>query len=164
MVINVENSITSAGSTALDVLERSPGVMVDRLNNALSINGKNGVVVMINGKINHLPVSAIVQLLAGMTSDNIEKIELITTPPANFDAEGNAGFINIVLKTNSQNGTNGSYSATVGYARWEITEGTINFNHRKGPVNLYGDYSFTRNHMDQLFTFYHSVNYQGKVN
>ena len=81
MVINVASSITSAGSTALDVLERSPGVTVDRQNNAIAINGKNGVVVMINGKISRMPMSAVVQLLAGMSSDNIEKMEIITTPP-----------------------------------------------------------------------------------
>ena len=75
MVINVKNSITSAGSTALDVLERSPGVLVDRQNSNISIGGKDGVVVMINGKINHMPMSALVQMLAGMNSANIEKIE-----------------------------------------------------------------------------------------
>ncbi|HTM92329.1 MAG TPA: carboxypeptidase-like regulatory domain-containing protein, partial [Flavisolibacter sp.] len=57
MVINVANNITAAGSTVLDVLERSPGVVVDRQNNFLSINGKSGVVVMINGRINHMPVT-----------------------------------------------------------------------------------------------------------
>lgn len=134
LVINVANNITSAGSTVLDVLERSPGVIVDRRNNTLSINGKDGVVVMMNGKINHMPLSGLVQMFAGMPSDNIEKIELITTPPASLDAEGNAGYINIVLKRNTQYGTNGSYSLTGGYSRGEIAEGSINFNHRKGKV------------------------------
>ena len=72
--------------------------------------------LMMNGKITRMPVSAVVQMLAGMNADNIEKIELITTPPANLDAEGNAGYINIVLKENNSFGTNGSYSGTVGYA------------------------------------------------
>src|SRR5205085_3734263 len=64
LVINVENSITSAGSTALEVLERSPGVIVDHQNNLISMNGKDGVVLMINGKINRMPLSAVVQLLS----------------------------------------------------------------------------------------------------
>ena len=71
MVVNVRNSITSAGSTVLEVLERSPGVMVDHLNNSLSIAGKNGVTIMINGKITNMPMSAIVQMLAGMSASNI---------------------------------------------------------------------------------------------
>ena len=104
MVINVENSIVSAGSSALEVLERSPGVSVNRQNSTLSLVGKNGVVVMINGKESYMPQSSLVQLLEGMSSDNIASIELITTPPANFDAEGNAGYINIVLKKQTDTG------------------------------------------------------------
>ena len=162
MVINVKNSITSTGSTALEVLERSPGVFVDRQNNSLSLSGKSGVVVMINGKINHMPMDALVQMLAGMNSANIEKIELITTPPANFDAEGNAGFINIVLVSNPANGTNGSYSATAGYGQGETSLASINFNHRKGKTNFSGDLSYSRIHSDQVFEFYRLIN-NGKI-
>ena len=100
LVVNVAESITSAGSTALEVLERSPGVIVNRQNNDISMAGKSGVIVMINNKISRLPMDALIQMLEGMPADNIEKIELITTPPANFDAEGNAGIINIILKKN----------------------------------------------------------------
>jgi hypothetical protein len=76
LVINVANSITSAGNTALEVLERSPGVLVSRQNNTIAVNGKDGVVIMINGKINHMPASAVIQMLNGMSANNIEKIEL----------------------------------------------------------------------------------------
>ena len=163
LVVNVANSITSAGNTALEVLERSPGIVVDRQNNIISMNGKDGVVVMINGKINYMPITAIVQMLAGMPADNIEKIELITTPPANYDASGNAGYINIVLKQNTQYGTNGSYTITGGYSKGEIAEGSLNFNHRKGKINVYGDYSLTNNHSKQIFSFYHKSLYQGNT-
>jgi hypothetical protein len=163
MVINVANSITSTGGTALEVLERSPGIIVDRQNNSISMNGKNGIVIMMNGKISHMPLASVVQMLEGMNSNNIEKIELITTPPSNFDAEGNAGYINIVLKTNTMYGTNGSYSITAGYGRGAIEAGSINFNHRKGKVNLYGDYSFSNTNNPQLFSFYHKVAYQGRI-
>lgn len=78
MIINVAASITSTGSTALDVLMRSPGIIVDQQNNTLSMSGKEGVVVMLNGKISRMPVSAVVQMLAGMNANNIERIELIT--------------------------------------------------------------------------------------
>ncbi len=144
LVINVENSITAAGNTALDVLERSPGVTVDRQNNAMSMNGKDGVVLMMNGKISYMPMAAAIQLLAGMNASNIEKIELITTPPANFDAEGNAGYINIVLKTSENYGTNGSYSATFGYGQGVVDGATVVMNHRSGKVNVFGDLSFSQ--------------------
>ncbi|MEM7185290.1 MAG: outer membrane beta-barrel family protein [Bacteroidota bacterium] len=142
MVINVEGSIVSSGGTALEVLERSPGVVVNRQNNALSLVGKDGVVVMINDKISYVPASAIVQMLDGMSADNIESIELITTPPANFDAEGNAGFINIVLKKNADLGLNGSYSLSAGWGRGVVTNDNINFNYRKEKLNVFGSYSF----------------------
>jgi hypothetical protein len=86
LVVNVANSITSAGSTALQVLERSPGVVVNRQSSSISILGKDGVKLMINGKITYMPASAIFQMLDGMSAGNIDKIELITTPPASLDA------------------------------------------------------------------------------
>jgi hypothetical protein len=161
MVINVAASITNTGTTVLDVLMRSPGVVVDQRNNSISMNGKEGVVIMLNGKISRMPLSSVVQMLAGMSSSNIEKIELITTPPANLDAEGNAGFINIVMKTSTQYGTNGSYSATLGHGigSGAIAMGSINFNHRKGNINLYGDYSFAWAGLD-----FHGTIYRKTVN
>lgn len=163
MVINVRNSITASGGTALDILERSPGVIVDRQNNSISINGKDGVVIMINGKINQMPLEAVVQMLSGMNAGNIEKIELITTPPANFDAGGNAGFINIVLINNPNQGLNGSYSATVGYGLGERTLGNLNFNYRHNKMNLYGDYAFSRNCFRQQFSNFRRIEYQGDI-
>src|SRR5205085_3545252 len=80
MVINVKGSITSAGGSALEVLEKSPGVVVNRQSNAIALNGKDGVVVMINGKISRMPMDAVVQMLSGMNASNIDHIELITTP------------------------------------------------------------------------------------
>ncbi len=161
MVVNVANSVTSAGSNALEVLERSPGVIVDRLNGNISMAGKNGVVVMINGKISRIPRGAVVQMLEGMNADNIEKIELITTPPANFDAEGNAGFIHIVLKQNADEGTNGSFTLNAGYGVHEKFGGSININYRKNKVNLYGDYSYSYNRSAQEFTNFRSLVFQG---
>src|SRR6202000_3400122 len=136
-------------------------VIVDRQNNAISLSGKNGVVVIINGKINRMPIDAVIQMLAGMSAGNVEKIELITTPPANLDAEGNAGYINIVLKENNQYGTNGSFALTMGYGNRDMPQASINFNHREGKINVYGDYSFSRIHSEQDWVFNHEVNNAG---
>ncbi len=163
MIVNVKNSITSAGSTALDILERSPGVIVNRQSNDIAMNGKAGVVIMINGKINRLPLEAVMQMLAGMSSGNIERIELITTPPANFDAEGNAGFINIVMINNPEQGTNGNYSVTMGFGGGEMSRANINVNHRKNKLNLYSDYSFSRQHQSQVFALSRRITVLGKV-
>lgn len=163
MVINVQSSITSTGSNVLDVLEKSPGVVVDRQNNTIIMSGKEGVVIMINGKANNMPTSALVQMLAGMNANNVEKIELITTPPSNLDAEGNAGFINIVFKTNPDFGTNGSFSLTAGYAKGETAAAGINVNHRKGKINLYADYTFSRTNLIQNFQSDRQVVYQNRI-
>jgi hypothetical protein len=158
MVINVAAAITYTGISALDVLERSPGIMVNRANNGISINGKNGVVIMINGKRNYMDLPSVIQMLSGMPSGSIERIEVITTPPANFDAEGNAGIINIVLKSNDQYGTNGSFTLTGGYSKGEQNNASMNINHRNGKVNLFANYSFYRSRMQQLWSIYHAVN------
>lgn len=146
MVINVKNSITNAGGTALDVLEKSPGVTVNRQDNSIAINGKAGVAVMINGKMTYMPQDALVQLLAGISAGNIEKIELITTPPAKYDAEGSAGYINVVLLNNPYAGFSGSYFLTAGYGIRETGAAGINFNYRGSKINLYGNYSFNHDH------------------
>jgi len=123
------------------------------------MNGKEGVAVMLNGKLSRMPIDALVQMLAGMSASNIEKIELITTPPANMDAEGNAGFINIVLKKNTQYGTNGSFSITAGYGLrgGPVTGASINFNHRMERWNIFGDYSFYRMEPDSYGIIFRKV-------
>jgi hypothetical protein len=152
MVINVKSSITGAGGTALDVLEKSPGVTVNRQNNSIGINGKNGVAVMINGKISYMPADALLDFLAGIPAGNIEKIELITTPPAKFDAGGNAGYINIVLINNPYEGLSGSYFLSPGYGENTLAAAGGNFNFRSGRANLYGNYSFNYDHHLQPYS------------
>ena len=161
MVINVKNSITSAGGTALEVLEKSPGVTVNHQSNAISMSGKEGVKIMINGKLSQMPMDAIVQMLGGMNAANIDRIELITTPPANFDAEGNAGFINIILVSNPNKGLNGSYSLTAGYGHGYTPACAVNFNYRNKKINLFGDYSFTWNNQTQDWYLWHRSSLPG---
>jgi len=147
LVVNVQSIVTAAGSSALDVLERSPGITVNRQNNALSLAGKSGVVVMINGKTSRLPMEAVMQMLSGTNAANVEKIELITNPSSRYDAEGDAGIINIILKKNTAEGTNGSYTLSAGYGFVEKLNGTVNLNHREGKLNLYGDLSVQKNRL-----------------
>ena len=150
LVVNVENSVMSGGATALEILERSPGVVVDRQNNNISLVGKNGVNVMINGKLNYMPISALTQFLDGMPADNIKSIELITVPPANFDAEGNAGYINIILRKKIDEGLNGSFSVSYGYGNGSLSNNNLSLNYRKGKFNLFGSYGFLLNQRKQF--------------
>ena len=143
MVVNVQRSLLTKGSSVLQVLERSPGVTVDPRNHTISLNGKSGVMVMLDGKVMRMSNDQVATLLNNMNADNTEKIELLTTPPANYDADGNAGLINIVTKKNKEAGTNGSFTLTGGYGKGEKAGASINVNHHTDNINLYGSYSFT---------------------
>jgi len=94
IVVNVENSIVSAGSSALDVLERSPGVNVDA-NDLISLRGRAGVIIMIDGKPTAMSGSDLANYLRGLPSAAIERIDIITNPSAKYDAAGNSGIIDI---------------------------------------------------------------------
>jgi hypothetical protein len=150
-VVNVQSSITSSGSTVLDVLQKSPGIVVNRQNNSITMNGKSGVKIMINGKIIELPLEVVVQMLDGMSSSNVEKMELITSPPAKYDAEGNAGIIHIIMKGAADFGTNGSFGVTLGYKWAEQTGVNFNLNHRGKNFAFFIDYSILRNHNLHIF-------------
>lgn len=149
-VINVENNVLTKGSSVLEVLERSPGVLIDRRNSNILLNGKEGVMVMLNGKLLRMSVDQVLSLLGSLSANEVEKIELLTTPPAGYDADGNAGIINIVLKKNKQEGTNGSLSLTGGYGWREKGTAGASFSHNKGKLDWYGSYTFShdRSHGD----------------
>lgn len=85
-IVNVTNDATAVSQTALQVLERSPGVFVDRVGGNISMLGKDGVVVMINGRLNYMQPDAVLAFLAGIPASDIVRLELITTPQAELDA------------------------------------------------------------------------------
>ncbi|HEY3406218.1 MAG TPA: TonB-dependent receptor [Ohtaekwangia sp.] len=146
LVLNVASSVTASGSTVLDVLQKSPGVVINRQNNNIAVNGRSGVRIMIDDKILQVPADAALQMLDGMNAEGIETIELITTPSSQYDADGGAGIIHIRTKTSDQAGTNILAGLTVG-ARWAENAGaTINASHRSKQLNVALDYSFLRNH------------------
>lgn len=142
--INVENNVLTKGSSALEVLERSPGVVVDRRNNAIALNGKAGIVVMLNGKPTRMSMDQMVTLLNSMSANAIEKIELLTTPPANYDADGDGGVINIVTKKNKETGTNGDITLTGGYGWGEKATASTNLAHNSDKISVYGSYTYLR--------------------
>ncbi|MDB4999017.1 MAG: hypothetical protein JWR76_94, partial [Mucilaginibacter sp.] len=105
-VMNVENSVLAAGNSALEILERAPGVTIDKDDN-ISLKGKQGVTVMINDKLTYMSASQLATMLKSTDGSTIQSIEIITNPSAKYDAAGNSGIINIKLKKNKQTGTNG---------------------------------------------------------
>jgi len=146
LVVNVQNSLMTKGSSVLQVLARSPGVIIDQQSSAISLNGKSGVMVMLDGKLLRLSADQVAALLNGMTADDIDKIELLATPPAKYDADGNAGLINIVTKKNKQAGTSGSITASAGYGKGDKASADINLNHNSGKLSLNATYDYAHDH------------------
>lgn len=156
-VINVDAGITNAGTSVLEVLEKSPGVTVDRDGN-ISMKGRAGVQVMIDGKLTQLSGTDLQNLLSGMNASQIETIELMDNPPAKFDAAGNAGIINIRTKKNKQKGFNGNLTLAYGQGRLPKSNNSVQLNYRNGSFNFFLNYGLnaSKNLMDMyaLRTYY----------
>lgn len=143
MVFNVEASINATGSNALDLLQRSPGVQVDRDENIL-VRGKTGVRIYIDGRPSPLAGKDLASTLKSMNSADIEAIEIITNPSAKFDAAGDLGIINIRLKKNAKLGTNGNVSLGAMFGITPKYNASLNLNHRDKKLNVFGNYGFNQ--------------------
>lgn len=139
--INVAG-IAGSGSTVLEILSKSPGVLVNRQSGNIEINGKKGILLLIDGKVNRLPPEALIPILDGMNSENIDKIEIVTSPPAKYDASGDAGIINIILKSGHDKGLNGNVSVTTGYQRGAVYGTNIRIQQKESKLNTFLNYSF----------------------
>jgi iron complex outermembrane recepter protein len=140
-IVNVEASISNTGSSALEVLEKSPGITIDKDGN-ISLKGKQGVKIFIDGKPSYLSGPDLANLLKSMGSAQLDQIEIMTNPPAKYDAAGNAGIINIKTKKNKTVGYNGSVSASYSQGKYPRTNESINLNYRNKAINVFGSYSF----------------------
>ncbi|MET1054044.1 MAG: outer membrane beta-barrel family protein [Pedobacter sp.] len=143
-VLNIENSILATGNTALEILKKAPGVTVDKDGN-ISLRGKKGVGIMIDGKLSYLSGEEIANLLNATEGNAITSIELVTNPSSKYDASGNSGIINIKLKKNRNYGTNGTVTAGAGYGRYYKANGGFTLNHMEKKFNFFGDFNYARN-------------------
>lgn len=136
LVFNVTGTALSQGSNVMDLLAQTPLLKVT--NNSIGIIGKNGVKVMINGKISYLDGADLMQYLRTLQSDDIASIEVITTPPSRYDAGGNGGMINIVTKRNPDLGWNGSFGASYTQRSYagESLNATVNYRSVKSFLSL----------------------------
>ncbi|MCR8560087.1 TonB-dependent receptor [Mucilaginibacter sp. BJC16-A38] len=140
VVLNVDASVTNAGSTVLEVLEKSPGVTVDR-NGGITLQGKTGVLVTIDDKPTYLSGADLENLLSSMSSSQVSQIELIANPTAKYDASGNAGIINIKTKKNKQRGFNGSFTTSAGQGVYPKNNNSLVLNYRVGKINTFFNYN-----------------------
>lgn len=155
-ILNVDAAVTNTGTTVLEVLEKSPGVMVDK-NGGISMQGKAGVLIMIDDKPTYLSGADLNNLLSSMSSSQVDQIELMPNPPAKYDASGNAGIINIKTKKNKVKGFNGSSTVSAGQGVYPKQNSSLLLNYRTGKINLFLTYSL--NHNKYLTDIYALRNY-----
>lgn len=142
MVVNVDASPTNAGNTAMDVLEKSPGITVDK-DGIISMKGKQGVIVMVDGKPTYLGGQDLANYLKNLPANQLDQIELMTQPSAKYDAAGNSGVINLRTKKSTAKGFNGSVNLSYIQAVYPKSPNSFNFNYRQGKVNIFSSLSYS---------------------
>ncbi len=147
-VVNVNALISNAGSNLLEILQKSPGVTVDE-NGGIKLKGKSGVLVYIDDKPTYLSETDLANYLRSLPSGAADIIEIMTNPPAKYDAAGNAGIINIRLKKTKAKGFNGGISISYGQGVYARTNNNINFNYRVNKINFFSSTSYNINNTYQ---------------
>lgn len=141
---NVGESLVSAGGTATDVLANVPTLQVDQ-DGSVSLRGSSSVKILIDGRESALAGNDVTSLLQSLPANSIEKVEVITNPSSKYDAEGQTGIINIVLKKNIRTGLNGSINTSAGSYDNYMAGITLNYRDRK--FNYFGSYNFNKRNM-----------------
>lgn len=136
LIFNVDASIASQGMDAGETLANVPMLKVDENLGSISIIGKSGVNVIINGKILNLSGAALLNYLKSIRSENISKIEVITTPPSKYEAQGNSGLINIILKKNPNLGFSGNITSGLNQRTYHNGSSNGNLNYQTEKLSL----------------------------
>ena len=143
-IVNPVALISNAGSNALEVLAKSPGVMVTE-NGTIKLKGKSGVIILIDGKPTYLSGNDLESYLKSIPASEINQIELMTNPPAQYDAAGNSGVINIKTKKNKLKGINGSLSLNYAQGRYARSNDNFNLNFSNKKLSFYSNFSYGNN-------------------
>jgi len=138
-VINPEATISNAGTSVMDILEKSPGITVSK-DGSLIMKGKPAVTILIDGKPTQLSGADLQAYLSGIPASQVDVLELIENPGAKYDASGNAGIINIKMKANKVKGFNGSLNVSAGQGVYTKTGNSLNLNYRNGKLNWFLNY------------------------
>ncbi|MEJ5994257.1 outer membrane beta-barrel protein [Pedobacter sp. Du54] len=140
LIYTVANSINAQGGNALDALKLAPGVMVDN-NNAIALNGKQGVLILLDGKQTYLSSKEVADLLRSIPATSIKSFEIMNSPSAKYDATGTSGIINIKTTKSPLKGFNGSITTGLSYGVSIKQNEDLSFNYRKDKFNIYGGYN-----------------------
>ncbi len=142
-IVNVD-AMNTAGSDILEVLGKSPGIMLDS-DGDIKLNGKGNVLVLIDDKSTYLSVSDLTAYLKSLPAGLVSRLELINNPPARYDA-ASSSIINIVLKKNTQKGFNGNVNLGYNQGKYSGGSDALNLNYRIGKFNIFSNLSYNRDH------------------
>jgi hypothetical protein len=137
---NVSRSIDAQGITALDALKKAPGVFINS-DNTITLNGKAGVMILLDGKQTYLSGQELADLLKSMPASGIKAFEILNSPTAKYDASGSAGIINIKTNKVGTPGFSGTSTTGVAYGISAKQSQDISLNYRKKNINLFGSYN-----------------------
>ncbi|HEY0298039.1 MAG TPA: outer membrane beta-barrel protein [Arachidicoccus sp.] len=140
MVMNVENNPLTAGKSSMEAIALAPGIFI--YNGQISLNGNSNTRIMVNGKLLQLSGQDLINYLNSLRSDEIKSIEIMAHPPAEYDAAGTGGIINIVLKKQIHAGLNGSVFGNYMQGKYAGTSEGAQINFKEGKVGLFADYSY----------------------
>lgn len=141
-IVNPDAIISNAGGNALDVLSKSPGVSVDE-NGNVKLRGKSGVTIFIDDKPTYLTGTELESYLKSLPSNAIKQVEIMTNPPAKYEASGNGGIINIVTKRSKLQGFNGNASLNYGQGKYARTMDNVNLNYNAPKFAVFSNLSYT---------------------
>lgn len=156
-IFNVQGTINSTGSNGLDLLRKAPGVLLDN-NDNITVLGRSGVLVYIDGKRLPLAGDDLKNYLLNLTADQIDRMEIISNPGAKYEAEGNAGIIDIRLKKNENYGYNGTVNGGYSRGRKGMANVGASGNYRNGKFNVFGNVAFNDNERSETFDFIDNQN------
>jgi hypothetical protein len=163
-VVNVDALISNAGTTAFNVLEKSPGVRVDQ-GGGISLKGQQGVMIFINNKPTYLSGPQLEGYLRSLPASSLDQIEIMTNPPAKYEAAGNGGIINIKTKKQTAKGFNGGINLSYGQNRYSKTSNSANFNVRYNKLNFFANLTYgTRNSFNDISINRRYLNSDGSTN
>lgn len=162
LIMNIENSPVRMSGTAFDLLKKAPGVFVDQ-NSAISLKGKSGVQVYVDGKNTYLSGEQLQNYLQAIPAQDVVRIEIITNPSAKYDAEGNAGIINIITQKGTRQGFNGSVYGGAAQGIYTRSFAGMNFNYGRPEYNFYAKYDFGAPRFREDHNIYKSVTYEGRT-
>lgn len=133
-IVNIENSALSKGNSVFDLLPKLPGVSV--IDNRVMVQGKAGVIFMIDGRVQQVSNEQLINMLKGMSAESVERIEILRNPPSKYDASGTSGMIHIVTKKNGQKGFSGSVFASTAQGFYNNSSTGITLNYKNENIAM----------------------------